>query len=126
MTPMNGLEDREVTPGLANAFGFGWIYGHPSEILDPVAWLTPTFAKVSFAKLDEMGSVQWSATAAAPEGTPVMHTAGFACGKDTFVVTDYILTGDKVAPSNGSIGSPGGHQTLCERPRCIVPMEPAE
>ena len=98
MTPMNGLEDWEVTQGLANALGLGWSYAHPSEIMDEIARLTPTFAGVSFDKLDELGSIQWPSTAATPEGTPVMHIDGFVRGKGKFVVTDYIPTDEKTGP----------------------------
>jgi formate dehydrogenase major subunit len=44
MTPMNGLEDWEVTQRLAQAMGLDWNYTHPSEIMDEIARLTPTFA----------------------------------------------------------------------------------
>ncbi|MGN6818777.1 MAG: formate dehydrogenase subunit alpha [Sphingomonas sp.] len=98
MTPLNGLADWEVTQGLANALGLDWNYTHPSEIMDEIARLTPTFANVSFAKLDEVGSMQWPANAAAPEGTPVMHVDGFVRGKGRFVVTDYIPTDEKTGP----------------------------
>ncbi|MCW3849445.1 formate dehydrogenase subunit alpha [Sphingomonas sp. LB-2] len=98
MTPINGLEDWEVTQGLANALGLGWNYRHPSEIMDEIARLTPTFAGVSFDRLDELGSIQWPSTAAAPEGTPVMHIDGFVRGKGKFVVTDYIPTDERTGP----------------------------
>ncbi|MES2443242.1 MAG: formate dehydrogenase subunit alpha [Pseudomonadota bacterium] len=98
MTPLNGLEDWEVTQGLANAMGLGWRYTHPSEIMDEVARLTPTFAGVSFDRLDALGSMQWPATAATPEGTPVMHIEGFVRGRGKFVVTDYIPTDEKTGP----------------------------
>ena len=48
-------------------------YNHPSEIMDEIARLTPTFAGVSFKQLDELGSIQWPCNEKAPEGTPVMH-----------------------------------------------------
>jgi len=98
MAPANGLADWEVTQGLANALGLDWDYTHPSEIMDEIARLTPTFAGVSFARLDELGSMQWPATAAVPEGTPVMHMDGFVRGKGKFVVTDYIPTDEKTGP----------------------------
>jgi formate dehydrogenase major subunit len=98
MTPLNGLEDWEVTQGIANAMGLGWTYAHPSEIMDEVARLTPSFAGVSFAKLDEVGSLQWPANDAAPEGTPIMHIDGFVRGKGKFVVTDYVPTDEKTGP----------------------------
>jgi formate dehydrogenase major subunit len=98
MTPLNGLEDWEVTQGLANALGLEWSYTHPSEIMDEIARLTPTFAGVSFEKLDRLGSVQWPCNDAAPEGTPVMHVKTFVRGKGHFVVTDYIPTDEKTGP----------------------------
>jgi formate dehydrogenase major subunit len=98
MAPLNGLEDWEVTQGLANTLGLGWHYTHPSEIMDEIARLTPTFAGVSFKRLDELGSIQWPCNDAAPEGSPVMHVGGFVRGKGHFVVTDYVPTDEKTGP----------------------------
>jgi formate dehydrogenase major subunit len=98
MTPLNGLEDWEVTQGLANAMGLNWTYTHPSEVMDEIARLTPSFAGVSFAALDEFGSLQWPVNEAAPQGTPVMHIDGFVRGKGKFVVTDYVPTDEKTGP----------------------------
>ncbi|NML05712.1 formate dehydrogenase subunit alpha [Sphingomonas sp. G-3-2-10] len=98
MTPLNGLADWEVTQGLANALGLGWDYTHPSQIMDEIARLTPTFAGVSFDRLDAAGSLQWPVNDAAPDGSPVMHIDGFVRGKGKFVVTDYIPTDEKTGP----------------------------
>ncbi len=43
--------------------------------------VTPTFTGVSFAKLDEMGSVQWPCNEEAPDGTPIMHVEAFTRGQ---------------------------------------------
>jgi len=98
MSPRNGLADWEVTIRLARAMGLDMHYGHPSEIMDEIAALTPTFAGVSYAKLDELGSVQWPCNEKAPEGTPVMHIGGFVRGKGKFVITEYIPTDEKTGP----------------------------
>src|SRR5215468_87348 len=98
MTPRNGLADWEVTIGLAKALGFDMHYNHPSEIMDEIAALTPTFAGVSYAKLDELGSVQWPCNEKAPEGTPVMHIGGFVRGKGKFVITEYVPTDERTGP----------------------------
>ena len=98
MTPLNGLEDWEVTQRLAQAMGLDWTYTHPSEIMDEVARLTPTFAGVSFDRLDEEGSLQWPVNAANPDGSPIMHIDGFVRGKGKFVVTDYVPTDEKTGP----------------------------
>jgi formate dehydrogenase major subunit len=98
MAPKNGLADWEITQAIAQALGLGWAYTHPSEIMDEIARLTPTFAGVSYAKLDELGSVQWPCNDKAPEGTPVMHIGGFARGKGKFVVTEYVATDERTGP----------------------------
>jgi formate dehydrogenase major subunit len=98
MTPKNGYEDWEITCMLSEALGYPMHYNHPSEIMDEIAALTPTFAGVSFQKLDELGSVQWPCNAKAPEGTPVMHMNGFVRGKGKFVITEYVATDEKTGP----------------------------
>ena len=98
MSPRNGMEDWEVTIALAKAMGIEMKYEHPSQIMDEIAALTPTFAGVSFDKLDELGSVQWPCNDKAPEGSPVMHIDGFVRGKGKFVVTEYIPTDERTGP----------------------------
>ena len=98
MEPANGYADWEVTQLLANAIGLGWSYTHASQIMDEIARLTPSFAGVSFARLDECGSLQWPVNEAFPDGAPVMHVGGFASGKGKFVVTDYVPTDEKTGP----------------------------
>ncbi len=98
MTPLNGLEDWEVTQRLALAMGLDWSYTHPREIMDEIARLTPSFAGVNFDRLDAEGSLQWPVNAAAPDGSPIMHVDGFVRGKGKFVVTDYVPTDEKTGP----------------------------
>jgi len=98
MQPKNGYEDWEITQLLARALGCDMNYAHPSEIMDEIAGVTPTFAGVSFARLEQLGSIQWPCNAAAPEGTPIMHLDGFARGRGKFVRTEYIATEEKTGP----------------------------
>ncbi|HTN11067.1 MAG TPA: formate dehydrogenase subunit alpha [Acetobacteraceae bacterium] len=97
MAPRNGYADWEITELFARALGMDMRYNHPSEIMDEIAALTPTFSGISF-KLLEQGSVQWPCNAAAPLGTPVMHMEQFVRGKGRFMVTEYIATDEKVGP----------------------------
>ncbi|MFZ4720796.1 MAG: formate dehydrogenase subunit delta, partial [Ilumatobacteraceae bacterium] len=53
------------------------------------------FAGVSFAKLDEVGSVQWPCNDAKPLGTPIMHEGAFVRGKGRFAVTPYVPTEER-------------------------------
>ena len=96
MDPINGYEDWQITQKFANALGYPMNYSHPSEIMDEIASLTPTFTGVSFSKLDELGSIQWPCNEKAPEGTPIMHIDEFVRGKGNFVITEYVPTSEKV------------------------------
>ena len=73
-------------------------YTHPSEIMDEIAALTPTFAGVSFDKIDELGSIQWPCNDAAPNGTPTMHIDRFVRGKGRFMLTDFVPTEERTGP----------------------------
>ena len=118
MTPRNGLGDWEVTIGLAKAMGFEMAYSHPSEIMDEIAALTPTFAGVSYAQLDELGSIQWPCNDKAPLGTPVMHIDGFVRGKGKFVITEYVPTDERTGPRFPLLLTTGPHPqpVQCRRP----------
>jgi formate dehydrogenase major subunit len=96
--PMAGLADWETTMALSAALGYPMSYKHPSEIMDEIARLTPTFAGVSFARIGELGSIQWPCNNQAPEGTPIMHEKGFVRGKGLFVLTEYVPTDERTGP----------------------------
>ena len=96
MKPKSGYADWEITQQLANALGYPMNYSHPSEIMDEIARLTPTFKGVSYEALDRLGSIQWPCNDAHPEGTPTMHIDQFVRGKGRFMVTEYVPTTEKV------------------------------
>jgi formate dehydrogenase major subunit len=98
MAPKNGYEDWQITQLLANALGYPMSYRHPSDIMDEIAALTPSFAGVSYDLLEREGSVQWPCNEAAPLGTPVMHREHFVRGEGRFFVTEYVPTDEKVGP----------------------------
>lgn len=98
MAPRQGYADWEVTQMFANAMGAGWTYTHPSQIMEEIALTTPSFAGVSYERLEELGSVQWPCNDKAPEGTPLMHVDGFVRGKGRFIRTEYVATDEKTGP----------------------------
>lgn len=96
MPPKAGKSDWEVTVALAEALGYPMPYNHPSEIMDEIAALTPSFHGVSYDKLEKLGSIQWPCNEAAREGTPIMHVGSFIRGKGKFINTQYFATDEKV------------------------------
>jgi formate dehydrogenase major subunit len=70
-------------------------YENAAQIMDEIAEITPTFRGVSFAMLDEVGSVQWPCNDAAPVGTPIMHVDGFVRGQGQFMETPFVPTEER-------------------------------
>ncbi|WP_333824864.1 formate dehydrogenase subunit alpha [Pinisolibacter sp.] len=97
MTPKSGKADWEITRDLAAAMGIDWGYTHPSEIMDEIGRSTPSFAGVTYERL-ERETLQWPVTPKAPDGTPIMHIDGFVRGRGNFMITDYVPTTEKTGP----------------------------
>ncbi len=95
MPTQTGMAEWEVTCALAQAMGYDMHYSDAAQIMDEIATVTPTFAGVSFAKLDAVGSVQWPCNDNAPDGTPIMHVEKFVRGEGQFITTPYVPTDEK-------------------------------
>ncbi|MCU4181676.1 formate dehydrogenase subunit alpha [Bosea sp. BH3] len=98
MAPLAGKDEWQVTIELARALGYEMSYAHPGEIMDEIARLTPSFAGVSYDKLDKLGSVQWPCNEKAPAGTPLMHVDRFVRGKGKFMITEFVPTEERTGP----------------------------
>lgn len=96
MEPLGGKADWEGTMLLANALGVPMNYSHPAEIMAEIAALTPSFAGVSYEKLDKHGSLQWPCNDEHPEGYKIMHTETFTRGLGQFILTEYVPTTEKI------------------------------
>ena len=95
MKSKTGKSEFEVTCDLSTAMGYSMSYENGAAIMDEIAATTPTFAGVSFAKLDKLGSIQWPCNEANPEGTPMMHVDKFVRGEGQFMKTPYVPTDEK-------------------------------
>ena len=95
MRPRSGKQEWEVVAELSAALGAPMHYDDAAQIMDEIALLTPTFSGVSFAKLDEVGSVQWPCNETHPLGTPIMHEGTFVRGLGRFTPTPYVATDEK-------------------------------
>ena len=95
MASRTGKQEWQVTCELAGALGYPMHYESAAQIMDEIATLTPTFAGVSFALLDEVGSVQWPCNEDRPLGTPIMHVGRFVRGDGAFQLTPYVPTDER-------------------------------
>ncbi|MCO5975665.1 formate dehydrogenase subunit alpha [Ideonella oryzae] len=97
MPPLSGVGDWEATAMLSTALGYPMHYTHPEEIMREIAALTPSFAGVTYEKIDRFGSVQWPCNETTAEaGTSLMHVEKFVRGKGRFFNTQYVPSDEKV------------------------------
>jgi formate dehydrogenase major subunit len=92
--PPGVLPDWQVVSQVATRMGYPMHYRHPSEIMDEIAGLTPAWAGVSYARLEQLGGLQWPVPSAEHPGTPLMHEERFPRGKARFVPVDYLPPGE--------------------------------
>jgi formate dehydrogenase major subunit len=95
MAPRSGKHEWQIACELATAMGHPMHYDDEAQIMDEIAALTPTFAGVSFTRLDELGGMQWPCNEDAPLGTPIMHIGRFTRGLGRFMPTPYVPTEEK-------------------------------
>jgi len=95
MKPKSGRHEWDIVCQVATAMGYPMHYDHPRQIMDEIATVTPTFAGVSFERLEQAGSIQWPCDADAPDGTPIMHVESFTRGKGRFVPTPFVPTEER-------------------------------
>ncbi|MDI1349783.1 formate dehydrogenase subunit alpha [Aquabacterium sp.] len=97
MPPLARYADWETTVKLSEALGYPMHYTHPEQVMQEIAALTPSFAGVSYAKIERLGSVQWPCNDDTDEaGTPTMHIDRFVRGKGKFYLTQYLASSEKV------------------------------
>jgi len=66
----------------------GFSFTRPSQIMEEIAWLTPSYGGISYRRL-EKGGLQWPCPTEEHPGTPILHTEKFTRGKGQFVPLEY-------------------------------------
>ena len=67
-----------------------WDYDSPSEIMDEMALLAPSYAGVSYERLENGEQLHWPVKSLAHAGTPILHIEQFTCGKGKFNVCEHL------------------------------------
>jgi formate dehydrogenase alpha subunit len=68
----------------------GWNYQHPSEILAEIAALTPSYAGVTYPRLERGERLQWPVPNGEHPGTPILHVGKFARGLGRFMPIEHL------------------------------------
>lgn len=77
---------RAIHPGRYS----GWEYASPEEIMAEIAALAPSYAGVSYARLERGETFQWPVKDQDHPGMPVLHVGQFARGLGKFTPVEHI------------------------------------
>jgi len=84
----NSKPDWQIISELATRMGYPITYTHPSEIMDEIANLTPSYGGISYDRLEGPG-IQVPCPHKDHPGTPYLHKDSFARGKGKFIPVKY-------------------------------------
>ena len=100
IAPANGLADWEITMRLSTALGYLMHYNHPSEIMDEIARADARICRgVSYAKLEQAGSVQSGRVMTRRRKVPRSCTSAALCEcAGRFMLTEFVPTEERVTP----------------------------
>ncbi len=131
--PLSGMADWQVICKLATLMGYPMNYNHPSEIMDEIASLTPTYGGISYERL-ERESLQWPCPTKEHPGTTTLYTDLFSRpnGLARFMALDYIGPGEKTDKKypyvlvTGRIREHYNNGSMTRRVQEIVQLVPEE
>ena len=67
----------------------GWDYGSPEDIFQEMAALTPSYAGITYLRLED-GGLQWPVPSTSHPGTPILHRERFTRGLGLFSPVEYV------------------------------------
>lgn len=87
--PGQALADWEIICGIASRMGYAMNYPDAQAIFDEMASITPSYAGMSYERLDK-GGLQWPCPSKDHPGTRYLHKDKFVRGKGKFHAIDWI------------------------------------
>ncbi len=82
-------QDWQIIQDIATRFGFEMAFDSPESVFKEIAALTPSYAGISYERLEGPG-IQWPCPSAEHPGTPYLHKDGnFTRGKGLFHAIEY-------------------------------------
>ncbi|HUX15690.1 MAG TPA: formate dehydrogenase subunit alpha, partial [Phycisphaerae bacterium] len=87
--PGEARADWKILSDLARQMGYAMDYPDPSAVQDEIAALTPSYAGITYDRL-ESGGLQWPCTGRDHPGTPILHKDRFTRGRGKFHAIEFI------------------------------------
>ena len=87
--PGEAKTDWEIICGISNAMGYPMTYTAAEEIFEEVRTLAPSYAGITYDRLEKEG-IQWPCPTASHPGTKFLHKDKFSRGLGLFTALEYI------------------------------------
>jgi formate dehydrogenase alpha subunit len=69
--------------------GKGFDFESPSQVMEEIAELAPSYGGISYERLEKEGGLQWPCPLDDYPGTPILHVGMFSRGKGKFIPLEY-------------------------------------
>lgn len=87
--PGESKQDWEIICELSKRMGYEMTYHHPKEIMEEIAYLTPSYGGIDYERLEKGEGLQWPCPNKEHPGTPILHKETFTRGKGFFKGVEY-------------------------------------
>jgi formate dehydrogenase alpha subunit len=85
INPIGGCKpDWQILAGLLNKLGIENNYAGPEDVFAEIREVTPSYAGISYDRLNDLGSLQWPCPTEDHAGTKFLHVGKFARGLGLF------------------------------------------
>ncbi|MFC1908279.1 formate dehydrogenase subunit alpha [Chloroflexota bacterium] len=74
--------------------GKGFDYEHPSQIMEEITSVTPSYGGISYHRLDEESGLQWPCPTEEHPGTAILHMEKFSRGRGMFMPLEYKVSAE--------------------------------
>jgi len=93
--PGQARDDWQITCEIASRMGYAMSYENSREIMEEIARLTPSYAGISYDRIETEG-LHWPCPNEEHPGTPILHVDRFSSGKGKFHSIEYIAPAEQV------------------------------
>ncbi len=86
----NSMPDWKIVCEIAERIGAkGFNYSSPKQIMDEIRRLTPSYAGITYERLESGETIQWPCPSEDHPGTPFLYKDGFPIGKARFFSVEH-------------------------------------
>ena len=93
--PGDSKDDWKIICEIASRMGYPMSYESSRAIMEEISRVTPSYAGISYDRLEEEG-IHWPCPTPDHPGTPVLHTHAFPIGKGVFHAIEYIPPAEQI------------------------------